>query len=132
MPNKKKFSAAAKKEFREALLARRASLLGDVNHQENEAIDKSRLGASGDLSAFPFHMADVGTDNFNHDFTLGLIENEELELHEIDEALKRLQDGTYGICEACQKSIRRARLRALPYARFCIECKREQESEPAQ
>ena len=113
--------------FREILLERRRELQGDVTQMEGETLQKSRLSASGDLSSVPFHMADIGTDNYEQEFALGLIQNEEDELREIDAALARLESGTYGACEACTKDIRKSRLKVIPYARLCIECKRAEE-----
>ena len=89
---------------------------------------KSMAAASGDLSTVPYHMADVGTDNFEHEFTLGLIENEEEELREIDAALERIEETSYGVCETCEKPIPKGRLKVIPYARLCIDCKRDEEN----
>ena len=126
-PTHKKMAAKERKEFRELLLKRRALIAGDVDHMHDNALSKSMAAASGDLSTVPVHMADVGTDNFEHEFTLGLIENEEAELRLIDEALVRIEDGSYGTCD-CGKAIPKARLRALPYAKLCIDCKRDVEN----
>jgi len=123
-----KLTAKERQEFREILRQRRAQILGDVNHMQDSTMNKSIGASAGDLSKVPFHMADVGTDNFEHEFTLGLIENEEEELREIDEALERLDNKVYGICETCEKPIPKGRLRVIPYARLCIGCKRDQES----
>ena len=123
-----KLNAKDRKTFHEILVRRRALLLGDVNHMQDSALSKSMAAASGDLSTVPYHMADVGTDNFEHEFTLGLIENEEGELREIDAALERLDKGEFGLCESCGKAIPKSRLKIVPYARLCIECKRDQEN----
>lgn len=125
---KNKLNGKEKQELRDALLHRRAVLMGDVNHMQDNTINKSGAAASGDLSTVPYHMADVGTDNFEHEFNLGLIENEEEELREVDEALDRIEKGLYGQCELCQKPIPRSRLKIIPYARLCIECKRGEEN----
>ncbi|HOI54470.1 MAG TPA: TraR/DksA C4-type zinc finger protein [Phycisphaerae bacterium] len=113
--------------FRKILMLKRELLSGDVSTLQNEALRKNRHEASGDLSNMPIHMADVGSDNFEQEFTLGLIENEETTLREIDEALKRIDDQTFGKCTHCEKSIPVARLKAKPHARYCIECKRLEE-----
>ena len=123
-----KLTAKDRKIFREMLLRRRSLLVGDMNHMQDNALNKSVAAAAGDLSTVPYHMADVGTDNFEHEFSLGLIENEEEELQEIDQALERLDKGTYGICESCKKPIPKARLKIIPYARLCIGCKRGEEN----
>jgi DnaK suppressor protein len=127
---KNKLNPSEKKDLREALISRRAVLMGDVSTMHDSALSKSGAVASGDLSTVPYHMADVGTDNFDHEFTLGLIENEEEELREIDAALERLENGTFGMCDRCKQPIPRSRLKIIPYAKLCIECKRGEEHEP--
>ena len=113
--------------FHKLLLLKRDMLSGDVSTLQREALRKNRQDASGDLSNMPIHMADLGTDNYEQEFVLGLIQNEEVTLREIDDALKRIEEGTYGLCESCSKRIPLARLRAKPHAKYCIECKRLQE-----
>ena len=123
-----KLNVKERKELREILLQRRAQLVGDVTHMQDSTLNQTVSAASGGLSRVPYHMADVGTDNFEHEFTLGLIENEAEELREIDAALKRLDEKAFGVCEQCDKPIPKSRLRVIPYARLCIECKRGQEN----
>lgn len=113
--------------YRRMLLAKRDQLLGAVTHMENEALGKSRSESAGDLSQMPIHMADIGTDNYEQEFTLGLIANERETLKEIDEALVRIDAGTYGVCLGTHKPISKARLDARPWARYCIEYHRQQE-----
>ena len=114
--------------LKQRLLAKRRELLGDVNHMEGEALGRSRQDASGDLSSMPVHMADIGTDNYEQEFTLGLIENERQTLREINEALDRIEEGTYGICVATGKPIGKERLMAKPWARYTIEYARQLET----
>ena len=114
-------------KFKELLLLKRDLLSGNVNSLELQALRRSRQQSSGDLSNMPIHMADIGSDNFEQEFTLGLIENEEEVLRAIDEALKRIEDGTFGPCQSCGKPIRKTRLKAIPYAGLCIKCQREEE-----
>ena len=109
------------KYFLGLLLEKRAEIMGDVNSIESEALKKSRLDAAGDLSSMPIHMADVGTDNFEQEFALGLMDGERKILAEINDALKRIVENLYGICEGTNKSISKARLEASPWARYCIE-----------
>ena len=87
--------------FKSLLLEKRNELLGNVSYMEKDALREDR----SDLSNMPIHMADVGTDNYEQEFTLGLIEGEQVVLREVDEALKRIEDGTYGICADCRKRI---------------------------
>lgn len=109
--------------FKGLLLEKRRELLGDVDNMEREALRKNRFDASGDLSMMPIHMADIGTDNYEQEFTIGLIASERDTLKEIDEALKRVTAGTYGMCLGTHQPIPKARLRAKPWARYCIEYK---------
>lgn len=108
-------------EFRQMLLRKRAEIIGDVSTLQGEALDTNRQDASGDLSSMPIHMADLGSDNYELEFTLGLIEGERAILKEIDEALDRIREGTYGRCQATGNPIGKARLRAKPWAKYCYE-----------
>jgi len=107
--------------FRRILLAKRREIVGDVNEMHDEALKKSRLDAAGDLSSMPIHMADLGTDNFEQEFALELMDSERKLLREIDDALERIANGTYGICEGTGKPIPKARLKAQPWARYSVE-----------
>jgi len=111
--------------YREALLTLRQRLSGDVSHLTDEALRARGGEASGSLSNAPLHLADLGTDNFEQEFTLGLLQNQEQTLDEIGEALERIHQGTYGLCEECEASIPKARLQALPYTRHCVACARK-------
>jgi RNA polymerase-binding protein DksA len=113
-------TAAEIAHFRQLLLEKRAEIIGDVSSMENDALKKSRLDAAGDLSSMPIHMADIGTDNYEQEFALGLLDSERKLLHEINEALQRIEEGTYGICEGTGESIPKARLEASPWARYCV------------
>ncbi len=124
---KTKFSAEDLDEFRQLLLTKRAELVGDVDHMTSEALRGSQPGGSGNLSNVPIHMADVGSDNWEQEFTLGLVANERQRLKKIDAALQRIADRTYGICEGTHKPIGKQRLRAKPWARYCIEYARQNE-----
>jgi DnaK suppressor protein len=91
----------------------------------DEALGKPGDEASVNLSHVPIHMADQATDSFEQQFTLSLMENEERTLGEIDAALHRIEQGTFGCCEECQQTIPTSRLQALPYTCFCVECARK-------
>ena len=114
-------------QFRKLLLAKRRAVGGDVTALEKAALHNSRQDASGDLSKMPLDMADVGTDNYEQEFTLELIGTEQATLQEIDEALDRIEKKQYGKCVACSGPIPLARLKVRPHAQYCIECKRRQE-----
>jgi RNA polymerase-binding protein DksA len=123
---KTRLSARQLREFRDLLLQKRAELAGDVRGLTSEALHRNDNGA-GDRGTMPIHMADLGTDNWEQDFTLGLIANEEALVRDIDEALDRIQNRTYGICLATARPISLARLRAKPWAKYCIEYARLRE-----
>lgn len=105
--------------FRNLLLERRREIIGDVGSMESEAFK-----GGSNLSNMPIHMADVGTDNFEQEFTLGLIESERQVLREIQEALIRIDNGTFGICMGTGRPIPRVRLEAVPWAKHTIEYSR--------
>jgi RNA polymerase-binding transcription factor DksA len=111
--------------YRQNLLALRRRLSGDVNHLADEALRKNQKEASGNLSSMPIHMADIGSDNFEQEFTLSLLANVEQSLEEIAAALERIDDGSFGSCEECSEDIPKARLEALPYTRYCVACARK-------
>ncbi len=121
--------AAELAQYKKTLLELRQKLVENVNFMEDEALGKSGQDASGDLSNVPIHMADVGTDNYDRDLTIGLIQNGEEELRAIDEALERIGNKTFGSCEECGKKVSKVRLTALPYVKNCIECQRQEEEE---
>lgn len=127
--SKSSLSAKDLDSFRELLLNKRRELLENVTNIEDGALKKNRQDASGDLSMMPVHMADLGTDNYEQEFALDLIESERKLLLEIDEALARIQDKTYGICMGTQLRISDARLKAQPWTRYSIEYKRKLENE---
>ncbi len=110
--------------FRELLLEKRRELVGDMSHMEREAL---RSASDTNLSNLPMHMADMGTDNYEQEFTLGLVEKERVLLREINQALAKVQDGTYGICEGTGKPINKMRLEAQPWARYSIDHARQME-----
>lgn len=109
--------------YRDLLLIRRAEILGDITSMSTEAL---RADASN-LSNMPLHMADVGSDYYEQELTLGLVESERAIIQEINEALGRIADGTYGVCQKTGKRINKARLNAKPWAQYCIEAAREME-----
>ena len=113
--------------FEKILLEKRREIIGDVDHMRNEVLDSNRQESSGDLSNMPIHMADIGTDNYEQEFTLGLIESERKQLAAIDRALIKIREGTYGICEATGEPIDISRLEAVPEARYCVEYARKME-----
>jgi RNA polymerase-binding protein DksA len=110
------------KEYKERLLALRARMAGDVNQLRENSLRKSRSEANGDLSSMPIHMADIGSDNYEQEFSLSLMENEGAALAKIQTSLERIEQGTYGACEECGAKIPKTRLNAIPYANLCVKC----------
>lgn len=120
----------AKKEldhYRTILLNKRSELVGDINTMEDEALRQN----SGSLSTLPQHMAEQGSDTFDQSLSLDLAQVDRHLLREIDMALKRIDEGTYGVCERTGKRISTERLAELPWARYSIEAAREMERRPA-
>jgi len=111
-------TAAEIKEFKVLLLEKLEKILDNVVFMEEETLRKPRT----DLSNMPIHMADVGTDSYEMENTLGLMDSERKLLAEIEEALDRIENGTYGICEGNNEPIPKERLRAIPWARYCVTC----------
>ena len=107
--------------FQDLLLQKRREIIGSVNEIHDEALKNSRMDAAGDLSSMPIHMADLGSDTYEQEFALGLMDSERKLLHEIDDALSRIEEKAYGICEGTGKPIKKARLEAQPWARYCVE-----------
>ena len=113
--NKKQYLTQSEIEkFRALLWEKRNEVLGNVSYMENDALKEGR----NDLSNVPIHMADLGTDSYEQEFTLDLMDSERKLINEIDNALARIDDGTYGICELDGKPIPKQRLEAIPWARF--------------
>jgi len=111
--------------FKEKLLQLRARLRGDVSAMADATLKRTRTESSGDLSSMPIHMADIGSDNFEQEFTLSLMENDEETLDLIEGALERIEAGTYGSCTECDGRIPKTRLNAIPYTPHCIKCASE-------
>ena len=111
------------KKLRELLTAKRVRMSGSVDTLRQEALGK-KPGASSNV---PVHMADIGTENYDREVNLGLMQNEATQLRDVEDAIVRIDNGSYGICETCEKKILKPRLKALPFVRNCISCQRESE-----
>lgn len=116
--NGQKLTPAEIRKLTIILLTKRSEILGNVNEMEVEALRRDRT----DLSNMPLHMADAGSDTYEIDNTLGLMDSERRILSEIDDAFRRIEDGTYGICEGAGEQIPKKRLEAIPWARYCVRC----------
>jgi len=108
------------KPFKELLTVLRARLRGDVSGLADAALNKNAAAGSG--STLSNHMADMGSDQYEQDFSLSLMANEEEVLEQIEAALVRIEKGTYGVCEACGSKIPKMRLKALPFTAHCVKC----------
>jgi DnaK suppressor protein len=109
--------------YKKQLTALRDRLGVDVDHLAGEALNRGGDEVGGNLSQLPIHMADLGTDNFEQENTLHLLAQERHLLDEINAALERIDRGSFGRCEECRKPITpKARLKELPYTRYCFEC----------
>ncbi len=102
-------------------------IAGDIRHLENDSLNVNSRDAAGDLSGYSYHMADMATDNFDREFNLGLASTEQQTLNMIANALRKMDDGTFGVCEECTKMIPIKRLTAVPYCRLCIKCQEIEE-----
>ena len=105
-----------REKYKKILLEMRAQILDQINGLSEDTLSSSQRDSSGDLSGYSMHMADVGTDNFQRELALGLVSNEQQVLYRIDEALRRIEERTYGKCEECGQLIKESRLKALPFA----------------
>ena len=117
------------KKFEELLLARRAEIVGEIDSIKKASMNTTLTEASGDLSTHSYHMADQGTDAEEREKSFYFASKSGRFLYHIDEALRRITDGTYGKCVTCGQDISVARLEAVPHARMCISCKEKEEQE---
>jgi len=115
------------KRYYKLLLDLRTHLTEGIERHSEETLKRSAKDDAGDLSAYGQHMADAGTDTFDRDFALSMVASEQEALSEIDAAIKRIHDGTYGICEITQKPIAKERLLAVPFTRYSAEAQKDLE-----
>ena len=124
---KKKFSKSDLKDFKKIVLKKKEEILNDLKHISDDTLRKSQKEASGDISGYTYHMADVATDNYDREFSLGIASGERKMLYELDDAMKKIDEGIFGICEDCKSPIAKNRLKAVPYARLCVKCQEKKE-----
>jgi len=115
------------KRYFKLLVDLRTHLTEGIERHSEETLKRSAKDDAGDLSAYGQHMADAGTDTFDRDFALSMVASEQEALSEIDAAIKRIHDGTYGICEITQKPIAKERLLAVPFTRYSAEAQKDLE-----
>ena len=114
-------------KYERQLLKIRKELLGELGYLEDAVLNHTSREASGDLSAYSFHMADQGTDAMGRETAFLLASQEGRMLLDINDALRRIQNKTYGKCGDCGKPINPKRLEAVPHARLCIQCQANEE-----
>lgn len=124
---KNKFNKKELDFFRKLILKRKEEILDGIKHIADDTLKKSQKDASGDISGYTYHMADVATDTYDREFSLGLASNERELLYELDDAMKKIEEGTFGICEECKQLITKTRLKAVVYCRLCVKCQEKRE-----
>jgi len=124
---KKKFNKKELSFFKKIVLKRKEEILDEIKHISEDTLKKSQKEAAGDISGYTYHMADVATDTYDREFSLSLASNVRETLYELDDALKKIDEGTFGICEGCKSLITKVRLKAVPYTRLCVKCQQKKE-----
>ncbi|MBP5628130.1 TraR/DksA C4-type zinc finger protein [bacterium] len=122
MVKKSKLPKEVLLKLQKALLKKRARLMGNVEKLEEESFMNSQKDFSGDISGYKTHIADIGSDASGMELMLGLASNQQKLLQQVNDALARIEDGTYGFCQMCGKPIPQARLEAIPEAELCLSC----------
>jgi len=113
--------------FRKLILQRKEEIVTEIKHISEDTLKKSQRDAAGDISGYTYHMADIATDTYDREFSMGIASNERKIVYDIDDAIKRIEDGSYGTCEDCKGIIAKTRLKAIPYARLCLKCQEKRE-----
>ncbi|MBN3040152.1 MAG: TraR/DksA C4-type zinc finger protein [Candidatus Omnitrophica bacterium] len=126
---KKRFSKKELEFYKEKLLNLKDDIMNQISDMAKETFMKTQKEMSGDMSGYGLHIADAASDNYERDFSLDLVSSERKIVLEIDAALKRVEDGTYGVCLKSGKPISKARLNAIPYAKYSRKCQEEIEKE---
>lgn len=122
-----KFNKKELDNFKKLILKRKEEIIEGIKHISEDTLKKSQKDAAGDISGYTYHMADVATDTYDREFSLGLASSEREVLYELDDALKKIEEGAFGICEDCKGIITKTRLRVVPYARLCLKCQEKKE-----
>jgi len=114
--------------YRKMLLAKRETLLKELDYLEGTSMSATITESTGDISAYSFHMADQGTDAMEREKAFLFASREGRFLYHLNLALQRIEDGTYGFCHECDEPIDEERLNAVPHARLCIACKKQDDA----
>lgn len=126
---KKKLNKPALDMYKEKLINFKEEIVGKIREISEDTLMKTQKDISGDISGYGLHMADVASDNYERDFSLGLVSDERKMLLEVEEALKRIESKTYGFCLLCEKHIATIRLKAVPHTKYCKKCQEKLEKE---
>jgi len=124
---KKKYTKKDLLEFKKIIQKKKEVITEDIDRISEDTLKKTQKEASGDISGYSYHMADVATDNYDREFSLGLASHERKILFELDDAMKKIEEGTFGVCEECESLIAKNRLKAVPNARLCVKCQEKKE-----
>lgn len=124
---KKKMPKTELTAFKKLILKKKEDIIEHIKDISEETVKKSQKDASGDISSYTYHMADVATDNYDREFSMGRVSDDREFLYELEDALKRIEDGSFGICEECESLISKTRLKAVPSARLCIKCQEKKD-----
>jgi len=114
------------KQFRQLLIVEREKFAAEIRSLAQDAL-RSPREASGDLSGYTMHLADMAADTAERELSTNLVSSEQEVLYQIDDALERIDEGAFGLCEKCDKAIPVSRLKAVPYARLCVQCQQAKE-----
>lgn len=124
---KSKYSKKELARIRKSLINEKADILEGLVQLKEDSLKKSVKDASGDISGYTFHMADMATDLYDREFILSLAEGEREMLYNLDDAIKRIDSGKYGLCDMCGDMIGKQRIKAMPQAKCCIKCQKKRE-----
>ena len=111
------------KRFKDLIEQKKQDLMEELGYLESASMNATAKDKSGDLSSYSFHMADQGSDTMEREMAFTFASREGRFLHHLNEALKRIENGTYGKCRSCEEEISKPRLEAVPHATQCIKCK---------
>lgn len=115
------------KKYEKLLLQKKKELLENMGDIMKDRVGTTTKESTGDLSSYSYHMADQGTDAMERELAFMFASKTGRLIYHVDEALRRVKDGSYGKCSVCDRPISKARLEAVPHARMCIECKSAEE-----
>lgn len=118
-----------KERYRKLLLDKRKELIEEMEGIKKSEMEATMKEATGDHSAYAYHMADQGTDTMEREKNLFYAQRDGRLLYHIDRALERIDDANFGLCHSCKNAINKERLEAVPHARLCIQCKSQEEKD---